>query len=61
MIEETLRERASRAAPLCDECRLSIDSPGVMIARGRIVMHVGCDTPVPPTTSARPVFELGNA
>jgi len=44
-----LRERAARAALLCDTCRLGMDSPGVMIARGRIVMHVRCDTAVEPT------------
>jgi len=33
-----------RPAALCAECRRAIDSPGVMIVRGRMVVHVACDT-----------------
>jgi hypothetical protein len=33
-----------RARVLCDVCRRAIDSPGVIIVRGRTVVHVACDT-----------------
>jgi hypothetical protein len=53
---ETLREPVTRAVLLCDKCRLALDSPGVMIARGRIVTHVKCDTAVLPIKSAQFAF-----
>jgi hypothetical protein len=45
----TAKEVAYRApqwrAPVrCDECGRAMDSPGVMIVRGRTVVHVACDT-----------------
>jgi hypothetical protein len=51
MNDSALREGTSRAAPPCDTCHLGLDAPGVMIARGRIVMHIACDTAVTPSQS----------
>jgi hypothetical protein len=34
---------ASRQPIVCDRCSRVIDTPGVAIMRGRMVMHVRCD------------------
>jgi hypothetical protein len=48
--ERTMATRDTVASPrpwrpvvLCAECRRGIDSSGVMIVRGRTVVHVACD------------------
>lgn len=34
---------APRQVPVCERCGSNIDTPGIAIMRGRMVMHVRCD------------------
>ena len=35
---------APRQIPVCERCGHNIDTPGIAIVRGRMVMHVRCDS-----------------